>query len=306
MENKQLKQWEEKENTKQKKKEEKPKTNNKWFITGETETKLIKRTKNDTGKIKKKRKRKIEDLTDRKFGKWTVIKFAEKNDNGIWWECKCNCGTIRKILSNSLKYGHSKSCGCGRRGYRLDLTGQKFGRLTVIKYFGKDKYKCNMWECLCECGNSKIVRGTVLVNERSKSCGCFNKERTTETHRKEKGESGFHMVLSSYKNNAKKRNITFNLTIKEFKKLTKGNCFYCNTKPSNVSCIISRMTKKGIEWSKYVYNGIDRIDNSKGYTVNNCVSCCGQCNYAKKDMDIIQFKEWIKKMYKHMFVNNNI
>lgn len=54
---------------------------------------------------------------------------------------------------------------------KIDLTGQHFGRLTVLNYVGNRK-----WECKCDCGNTKIIRGDSLRNGYTNSCGCITKE----------------------------------------------------------------------------------------------------------------------------------
>lgn len=58
-------------------------------------------------------------------------------------------------------------------GTRKDMTGQKFGRLTVIKYAYSDKHHNAVWQCQCECGNIVEVRGDTLRNGNTKSCGCL-------------------------------------------------------------------------------------------------------------------------------------
>lgn len=60
----------------------------------------------------------------------------------------------------------------------IDLTGQKFGRLTVIKCVGnnKDKGHFYYWLCRCNCGNFKETRGTSLQNGATQSCGCLSRE----------------------------------------------------------------------------------------------------------------------------------
>lgn len=61
---------------------------------------------------------------------------------------------------------------------RIDLTGQKFDRLTVIKIFPKDdKYKRKFWLCKCECGNEKIIPTGSLRNGLTRSCGCLFKDK---------------------------------------------------------------------------------------------------------------------------------
>lgn len=58
----------------------------------------------------------------------------------------------------------------------INLTGHKFGKLTVMEVDGLATNKTYMWKCLCECGKEIITRGTILRNGTSKSCGCGNNE----------------------------------------------------------------------------------------------------------------------------------
>lgn len=63
-----------------------------------------------------------------------------------------------------------------------DLTGQKFGRLTVLKTFRENgRTKC---ECICECGNIKIVLAENLKRGKTKSCGCYNDEARVKNNTK--------------------------------------------------------------------------------------------------------------------------
>ena len=62
---------------------------------------------------------------------------------------------------------------------RIDLTGQKFGRLTVVGY-SHTKNGNSYWHCVCECGNVTIVYGRDLKNGNTKSCGCLSREITRE------------------------------------------------------------------------------------------------------------------------------
>lgn len=62
----------------------------------------------------------------------------------------------------------------------IDLTNKQYGRLTVIKHIGKDKYNNAVWKCKCSCGNVINVRGATLRNGRAKSCGCLHKEMTKQ------------------------------------------------------------------------------------------------------------------------------
>lgn len=115
------------------------------------------------------------DLTGMKFGKWTVLEYVGKSK----WLCRCECGTERNIESGSLRRGKTTSCGCTSK-QQYDLTGQKFGRWTVIERADSDNHGNSMWLCKCECGNVKIVQGSNLTQGKTVSCGCLQKERTSE------------------------------------------------------------------------------------------------------------------------------
>lgn len=58
-------------------------------------------------------------------------------------------------------------------GKSIDLTGNKYGMLTVMKFSHFSKRGLSIWECLCECGNKAIVTGGNMKNGTTKSCGCY-------------------------------------------------------------------------------------------------------------------------------------
>ena len=66
-------------------------------------------------------------------------------------------------------------------GKKIDLRGQPFGKLTVLRENGRDKHNKVLWLCRCECGNEVTVRGGDLRSEKTTSCGCYQRERTAET-----------------------------------------------------------------------------------------------------------------------------
>ena len=65
----------------------------------------------------------------------------------------------------------------------MDLTGQKYNRLTVLEYAGRDKYNRPLWKCKCDCGNIRIVNSHALRTGNTKSCGCLNIDRIKERNR---------------------------------------------------------------------------------------------------------------------------
>ena len=73
---------------------------------------------------------------------------------------------------HQLRVGYKKSCGCLSHPPLKDYVGKKFGKLTVIEYFGK-RAGMHRWKCICECGNVTIVGQTLLQSGKTKSCGCL-------------------------------------------------------------------------------------------------------------------------------------
>jgi hypothetical protein len=65
----------------------------------------------------------------------------------------------------------------------VDITGQRFGRLVVVKWNGRDKHRGLTWLCRCVCGNEAVVAGRSLRSGSTKSCGCLNKEKRDELHK---------------------------------------------------------------------------------------------------------------------------
>lgn len=87
------------------------------------------------------------------------------------------------------------------------------------------------------------------------------------------------ILYSRYKRWAKHSKTLFSLKLEEFKEIVQKDCFYCGAKPKR----IIKHYRKTINEEVYV-NGVDRIDCSKGYEINNVVSSCSDCNYAKRCM----------------------
>lgn len=178
-----------------------------------------------------------------------------------------------------------------------DIVNLKFGKLLVIEYIGErfetlhNKYEKHFYKCKCDCGNEHITYRRKLLSKYIQSCGCGKLRELSGDIR------GLNCVYSSYKFNALKRNLDFNISKLDFHDLSQKNCYYCNRIPSR----INPHTKEKL--IKFIYNGIDRIDNSKGYSLDNCVSCCTMCNRAKLDNSREDFLKWIREIYLNNFNN---
>lgn len=119
------------------------------------------------------------DLRGKVFGELTVIEPAPKrNDKYTRWVCRCKCGKDTEVRTDYLTNGHTTTCGHlkDQYFYKLDLVGKKFGRLTVIEPVPPIYQKCK-----CDCGNKVIVATYNLTNSNTQSCGCYQKQRTSES-----------------------------------------------------------------------------------------------------------------------------
>lgn len=145
--------------------------------------------------VKRLEKTRRLDLTNQIFGYLTALYPLEERKHGnIVWHCKCKCGKETDVIATELKNGHVKSCGCYNseivsKNNTIDITGQKFGKLTAIRSTGvlDDKTGCFLWEFQCDCGNTKIIPCNLVTSENTTSCGC----------NKSKGESKIINILNS-------------------------------------------------------------------------------------------------------------
>lgn len=126
------------------------------------------------------------DLTNMRFGRLTVINEGDPVYYGkqrqVTWNCRCDCGNTVTVSACRLRSGMTQSCGClvhdtVSKMRSKDLTGQKFGRLLVVKRIKSDA-PCGKtrYECVCDCGNTATVSGSNLVCGKTLSCGCLRKE----------------------------------------------------------------------------------------------------------------------------------
>lgn len=120
------------------------------------------------------------DLVGQRFGRLTVIeRDTTKTGGNAYWLCKCDCGNPKLISVSSSHLGKSTlSCGCLQKertseARLIDLTGQKFGKLTVLERDSQISYPTH-WLCKCECGSVVSIPASNLKIGKTESCGCIN------------------------------------------------------------------------------------------------------------------------------------
>jgi len=161
----------------------------------------------------------------------------------------------------------------------IDLTGKKYNNLFVVKWISVNNRKGTTWECKCDCGNECIVNSADLRKSNTRSCGCYWEKQTKKLP--------YHWLYSSLKCNSKQRKCTCELTFDQFLEFTKiSKCCYCG---DDIEWYEHSIKNK--KHSPQRYN-LDRKDNNKGYTVDNCVVCCKLCNKIKSN--IFSYEEMIE------------
>lgn len=166
----------------------------------------------------------------------------------------------------------------------VDLTGNRYGMLTVIGFDHVDSTNGAMWKVRCDCGIETIKRGRSIKAGASLTCG------NHKWNKLENGVAARNALYRVYKAGAKKRNYSFDLSLDIFTALTQKSCFYCGAPPLQKT--VFRNSYNG----QYTYNGIDRIDNTKGYIEGNVVACCGICNMMKGSMNHLDFVNHIARI----------
>lgn len=178
----------------------------------------------------------------------------------------------------------------------IDITGQKFGKLTVLSeaFRKKNVY----WNCLCECGSATVVIGSNLRNGHTTSCGCNKTDGAIKTSKKmlsaDPRITSARNVFNGYKDG--------NLTFEQFLELSQQDCYYCGNPPDH-SNIYNRYRGRAntvlldMVSADFCYNGLDRLDNSKPHNIDNVVPCCKYCNSSKMERTSAEFDAWIEQAY---------
>lgn len=177
----------------------------------------------------------------------------------------------------------------------IDMTGQKFNKLTVIKEVeskSSSRKKVPTWLCQCDCGNTHVTTGMSLRDGKVKSCGC---NRLVPGNRKTDREGYlWSVVYNVYRGrNRTKHGMDhmWDLSLENFRYICSQNCFYCNQPPSNEQNDYAKHNPSTLK-----YSSLDRLDSSKGYFLANVVPCCDDCNTAKASMSVERWISWLNSV----------
>lgn len=190
-------------------------------------------------------------------------------------------------------------------GKLKNIIGNKYGRLMVIKMLDEKGNRGQLkYLCKCDCGKSHIVTGESLRSGKSKSCGCLKKdfiEKNKFKRNMDRENAMLKIQYSHIKRRNKSKGFIDILSFDDFCRLSRMKCYYCDAEYSRViEDRYCEMKEKGkISDTILKINGLDRVDSSKGYAIDNVVPCCVTCNTAKNKMTQKEFKEWIKTVYEN-------
>lgn len=195
---------------------------------------------------------------------------------------------------------------------KANLAGLRFGRLVALREASVRSHNRGLkWECACDCGKNSVVRADHLLDGRSSSCGCRQRESAAATGRASRKRdlrgAALNKMFLRYVHSAKRNNREFYLSIEDFSLLVSSDCGYCGESPKEVLARTGNFYGNNHKFvdSGLRAHGIDRVDNSIGYVVGNCVSCCERCNRSKLTMTVDEFRDMISKQYNH-FVNPEV
>jgi len=191
---------------------------------------------------------------------------------------KCKCGSIFYTCPTNIISGRTRSCGCSRSQNHGSLIGNRYGKLKVIEYSrsdGKNRY----WKCKCDCGNTHEVKTSHLTSSAVKSCGCLADMR----NHKSSSFNGFGEIPSrrwkTIMISAKKRNITFNISIEEA-----WASLLCQER----RCALTGESIGFVSTNNFTAS-LDRINSELGYLIDNIQWVHKHINLMKWDLSAEKF-----------------
>lgn len=178
-------------------------------------------------------------------------------------------------------------------GPTVDLSGKKYGKLTVVKRLGSSG-QGRLWECLCECGKVCLAATGVLNAGARVSCGCIHVGKNSSRYLgyKDIGGSFWKQIEAG----AKRRNIDFSITKEQAWELYEKQNRKCSLSGLPIALSSSATHRVGIQTAS-----LDRVDNTKGYTIDNVQWLHKDVNRMKNVHDQIYFVNLCKLIAENVY-----
>ncbi len=219
------------------------------------------------------------------------------------------CGSVKIITKKNPRYLHCHLVHLAQTGPPLYLAGTffmgknnysdifflpgtKFHFLTILEFSHYDSRHRKWYKCRCDCGAEKTIHGSSMKSGNTKSCGCYGISRRGKATRLPNNGGVINFLILQYKRHARNRGIKYDLSREDFEVIIRKPCAYCGNPAGN------KAKTKNIK-EPFPYNGIDRLDSSKWYYLENCVPCCGTCNKAKRSMSRVEFLDLVTRIYNY-------
>ena len=200
-------------------------------------------------------------------------------------------------------------------GKAKDLTGQKFGRLTVIRrtedYVSPKGCHIVRWLCKCDCGNEVITRSDALTSDVTMSCGCYHKEKVSKSQKGKRKVFNTYDLSGEYGIGYTSKGEEFYFDLEDYDKI-KDYYWYVDGQNYIVACDINRGRNYHLRLHRLVMNCLDdnfdvdhihgdatRFDNRK----SNLRICTHQenirnCKVSKNNTSGVAGISWDKKSQK--------
>ena len=189
--------------------------------------------------------------------------------------------------------------------------GMTIANIRVISYDKDDYYNCECIDCLEKYSvevrrlrdaivkKSKKFRcnRTVVIKKNSKTVKVADNKQNSRFKHIDPEFKGLSLKYNAYRYRHSKRFKTPIISQSSFYEIITKPCYYCGKMPSIVNF------KSGNYIYKSLSSTIDRIDSSKGYEPDNCLSCCNECNTMKSNLSYSDFIQHITNIYDHIYKN---
>ena len=246
------------------------------------------------------------------------IELLHQVPNKVTWMVKClKCGTELEMSPVEIsRHRYEKVFGCKNCRTRKPCPtykhhpGDIIGCFELIETVPTTNFR-KAWKAKCiHCQQIQIINLSNAMRRKSNKCNyCDNPNYIPPVYRSGSRPITKTLDQRSYNNYKKKvlnnneddlkKNKIWDLTLEQYSNLIHNDCYYCGAPPSDDN----QWNKSGKRTSEniiFLAHGIDRVDPNKGYTIDNCVTCCKQCNRMKWDYTQSEFFKHLFKIYNHV------
>ena len=228
--------------------------------------------------------------------------YSEEKRKAIHNCRKCSTNAVVEERIKTGYFTHLNTIKASKPKIKVLKVGDVFNQFTIISdeptrvvYVSKTGKRTvrALWTCQCSCGTICKKTTTQLTTKQTQCTKCSYLNRNQTINRNSDINRLYTLSVVSRVKKSKGRILNL-LTLEQFQNLISQNCYYCGSLPETRIYSKNKIVQDRI----FVKNGIDRINSSGHYSIDNCVPCCKRCNTMKSVYSIDDFFEHIKKIIK--------